>query len=120
MAPFGHPIPHVKRHAGDGVAVIVSPDGSTCGDHVAVADGSDLLHSVSIGEAVKCGEHLVEQLDRLMRTQTLRQSREADDIGEQNDLAKKMPEKTAEMLAVLHNWRKDIDAHTRGQNWGKK
>jgi arylsulfatase A-like enzyme len=42
------------------------------------------------------------------------------DIGEQNDLSKKMPEKTAEMLAVLHDWRKEIDAHTREQNWGKK
>ncbi len=40
------------------------------------------------------------------------------DLGEQNDLSKKMPEKTAEMLAVLHNWRKDIDAHTRAQKWG--
>jgi arylsulfatase A-like enzyme len=42
------------------------------------------------------------------------------DLGEQNDLSKKMPEKTAEMLAVLHNWRKEINAHTREQNWGKK
>jgi arylsulfatase A-like enzyme len=41
------------------------------------------------------------------------------DIGEQNDLSKQMPEKTAEMLAVLHDWRKGINAHTRGQNWGK-
>jgi len=42
------------------------------------------------------------------------------DLGEQNDLSKKMPEKTAEMLAVLHGWRKEITAHTREQNWGKK
>lgn len=41
------------------------------------------------------------------------------DIGEQNDLSKKMPEKTAEMLAVLYDWRKEINAHTREQNWGK-
>jgi len=42
------------------------------------------------------------------------------DIGEQNDLSKKMPEKTAEMLAALRDWRKGINAHTREQNWGKK
>ena len=42
------------------------------------------------------------------------------DIGEQNDLSKTLPEKTAEMLAVLHDWRKEINAHTREQNWGKK
>jgi arylsulfatase A-like enzyme len=41
------------------------------------------------------------------------------DIGEQNDLSKKMPEKTAEMLAVLYSWRKEINAHTREQSWGK-
>lgn len=39
------------------------------------------------------------------------------DIGEQNDLSKKMPEKTAEMLAVLHDWKKEINAHTREQRW---
>lgn len=41
------------------------------------------------------------------------------DIGEQNDLSKKRPEKTAEMLAVLQDWRKEINAHTRDQSWGK-
>ncbi len=39
------------------------------------------------------------------------------DLGEQNDLSKKMPEKTAEMLATLHAWRKEIGAHTRAQVW---
>ena len=41
------------------------------------------------------------------------------DIGEQNDLSTEMPEKTAEMLAVLHDWREEIDAHTRAQKWVK-
>ena len=41
------------------------------------------------------------------------------DIGEQMNLADKMPEKKAEMLKVLHEWRKKINAHTREQNWGK-
>jgi arylsulfatase A-like enzyme len=42
------------------------------------------------------------------------------DIGEQNDLSGKMPEKTAEMLAVLHGWREEIQAYTRDQVWTKK
>jgi len=42
------------------------------------------------------------------------------DIGEQNDLSKKMPEKTAEMLALVHDWRKEINAHTREQKWTGK
>jgi arylsulfatase A-like enzyme len=42
------------------------------------------------------------------------------DIGEQNDLSQKMPEKTTEMLAVLHDWRKEINAHTRVQKWKGK
>jgi hypothetical protein len=32
------------------------------------------------------------------------------DIGEQNDLAKKEPKMTAQLLAQLKNWRKDVDA----------
>lgn len=39
------------------------------------------------------------------------------DIGEQHDLSEKMPEKTAQMLAVLHDWREEINAHTRDQRW---
>jgi len=42
------------------------------------------------------------------------------DIGERNDLSKKMPEKTAEMLEILHGWRKQINAHTREQKWKGK
>ena len=42
------------------------------------------------------------------------------DIGEQNDLSKIMPEKTAQMLGVLHDWRREIHAHTREQNWNGK
>ena len=32
------------------------------------------------------------------------------DIGEKNNLAEKMPEKAAEMLAMLKAWRKEVDA----------
>jgi arylsulfatase A-like enzyme len=42
------------------------------------------------------------------------------DIGEQNDLSAKMPEKTAEMLAILRDWRREINAHTRAQRWDGK
>jgi len=42
------------------------------------------------------------------------------DIGEQNDLSEKMSEKTAEMLAALHEWRAEIQAYTRDQVWTKK
>lgn len=33
-----------------------------------------------------------------------------DDIGERIDLAAKMPEKTAELLKLLHGWREDVKA----------
>lgn len=39
------------------------------------------------------------------------------DIGEQNNLAEVLPEKTQELLGLLRNWRKEIDAHTREQKW---
>ncbi len=35
-----------------------------------------------------------------------------DDLGETNNLAQKMPEKTAQMLAKLNRWKSDINAHT--------
>jgi arylsulfatase A-like enzyme len=42
------------------------------------------------------------------------------DLGEQHNLSKKMPEKTAQMLKTLHDWRKEIHAHTREQKWSVK
>lgn len=42
------------------------------------------------------------------------------DLGEHNNLAEAMPEKTAEMLAALHDWRKEINAHVRPQEWKGK
>jgi arylsulfatase A-like enzyme len=33
-----------------------------------------------------------------------------EDRGERNDLSKAMPEKTQELLDLLHNWQRDIDA----------
>lgn len=39
------------------------------------------------------------------------------DIGEHSDLSEKMPAKTAEMLAVLHEWREEIQVYTRDQVW---
>jgi len=33
-----------------------------------------------------------------------------NDIGEKNDLAKEMPEKAAELVAMLRAWRIEVDA----------
>ena len=33
-----------------------------------------------------------------------------NDIGEQNDLTKKMPEKAAQLLSMLHGWRRQVNA----------
>ncbi len=39
-----------------------------------------------------------------------------DDIGEQNDLADKMPEKVKELQDKLHAWRKEVDARMPAPN----
>lgn len=38
------------------------------------------------------------------------------DIGEENDLAKRMPEKTEELRKCLHAWRKAVDAQVPTPN----
>jgi arylsulfatase A-like enzyme len=40
------------------------------------------------------------------------------DIGEQNDLSGQMPGKVEELLKILHNWQKDVDARMMDQNPG--
>jgi arylsulfatase A-like enzyme len=40
------------------------------------------------------------------------------DIGEQNDLSDQMPERAAELLEILHNWQKEVDARMMEPNPG--
>ena len=42
-----------------------------------------------------------------------------EDIGEQNDLAKKEPKVTRQLLAQLKNWRKEVDAKMIHQKGGQ-
>jgi len=39
-----------------------------------------------------------------------------DDIGEQNNLAAKMPAKVEQLRARLHNWRKEVGAQMPSRN----
>ena len=52
--------------------------------HIAVADGLDLLHPVTRGQAVELGDDLVEQRDRARRAELLRKLGEADEVAEQD------------------------------------
>jgi arylsulfatase A-like enzyme len=40
----------------------------------------------------------------------------AEDLGEKNNLAEKMPEKTEEMLQLLHSWQKEVGAEGMDPN----
>ncbi len=42
-----------------------------------------------------------------------------EDIGEQNDLAKKEPKMTAQLLAQLKSWRKDVNAQMLRRKLGQ-
>ena len=42
-----------------------------------------------------------------------------EDIGEQNDLAKKGPKVTRQLLAELKNWRKDVNAQMLRRKLGQ-
>ena len=42
-----------------------------------------------------------------------------EDIGEQHDLAKKEPKMTAQLLAQLKSWRKDVNAQMLRRKLGQ-
>ena len=58
--------------------------GNTRRDHVAVTDGLDLLETELVDEFVEDGEHLVQQLHDLWRTQLPRQDSEPLDVGKED------------------------------------
>jgi arylsulfatase A-like enzyme len=61
----------------------------------------------SPGGAVRCGDY---KLLEYFETNTVQLFNLKDDIGEQHDLASSEPEKVNELRAMLHNWRKQVNA----------
>ena len=63
----------------------------------------------SPGGAIRAGDYkLLEYFER----NTVQLFNLRDDIGEQKDLSKSNPKKVAELKAMLHAWRNDVDAQT--------
>jgi hypothetical protein len=56
--------------------------GDSRGDHVAVADGLDLLEAVLLDERVEPAEEAIEEIHELGRREALCEGREVGDIGE--------------------------------------
>jgi arylsulfatase A-like enzyme len=61
----------------------------------------------SPGGAIRLGDY---KLLEYFENHTAQLFNLEDDIGEQNDLAQAEPQKTAELLALLRAWRKDVSA----------
>lgn len=78
-------------------------------------------HSSSIGPggAIRCGDYkLIEWYDETICGQgnKFELYNLKDDIGERNNLAKKMPEKTKELSKMLANWRRKVNAQMMAPN----
>ena len=67
----------------------------------------------SPGGAVRVGEYKLIEFyeDNHVELYNLK-----NDIGEKNDLAKEMPEKAAELVAMLRAWRIEVDAQMPSPN----
>ena len=78
-------------------------------------------HSSSIGPggAIRCGDYkLIEWYDETICGQgnKFELYNLKDEIGEQNNLAKKMPQKTKELSKMLANWRRKVNAQIMAPN----
>ena len=59
----GYRLEHARRERGNAVGVVGLSFGNSGRDHVGVADGLDLFHSVFRGQAVECGKNPAEKVD---------------------------------------------------------
>jgi arylsulfatase A len=78
-------------------------------------------HSASIGPggAVRCGDYkLIEWYDETIcgPENTFELYNLKNDIAEQNNLAKEMPQKTKELSTMLAHWRRKVNAQMMTQN----
>jgi len=97
-----------KQHV-DGVSLVALLKGGTSLDRKAIYwhyphygnQGGNPGSAVRVGD-YKLLEHFEDDSVELYNLK--------DDIGEKNDLSKKMPDKAAEMRKMIHAWRKEVDA----------
>jgi arylsulfatase A-like enzyme len=114
-------LPLQPQHHKDGVSIVPSLKGASFERSKPLFWHSPTSRPYSTGDtdnsAVRIGNYKLLEWYNADHVELYDLSK---DIGEENDLSKKMPEKTVEMLAVLHDWRKEINAHTRTQKWNGK
>ena len=70
----------------------------------------------SPGGAIRLGNY---KLLEYFENNTVQLFNLKEDIGEQNDLAKKEPKMTAQLLAQLKSWRKDVNAQMLRRKLGQ-
>src|SRR5687767_6951507 len=75
---------HVEGQARYRLRVIRTAAWNPRDTHEVVADGADLLHAVPLREEVKAGEDPVEERDKLLGVQPLREHRGSDDVREEH------------------------------------
>ena len=75
---------HIDRKLYESGRVVRSLARHSRRDHVAVADGLDLLEIVLFHQVVEALEDVVEQIDQTQRSHSSGHRRELDDISEEN------------------------------------
>ncbi len=113
-------LPLQPQHHLDGISIVPSLKGNALVREKPIFWHSPLSRPYSTGDtdssAVRVGDYKLIEWYNAKHVELYDLSK---DLGEQNDLSAAMPEKTQELLAVLHDWRKEIKAHTRAQAWNK-
>jgi hypothetical protein len=79
-----HRLEHVQRHERERASMVGAWRRNARGDHVAIADGLDLLEPVPLGKVVEMTEQMIEVADHLGGRETLRPRSEVDDVREQD------------------------------------
>ena len=85
LVPRAHRLEHVERHERERASMVGAWCRNARGDHVAIADGLDLLDPVPLRElVVEVTEQVIEVADHLGGCEPLRPGREVDHVGEQD------------------------------------
>ena len=79
-----HRLEHVERHERERASVVGARCRNARSDHVAVADGLDLLESVPLRELVEVTEEMIEVADHFSWREPLGPGREVGHVGEQD------------------------------------
>src|SRR3990167_3972738 len=84
LGKFSQRLLHVDGQVSNSLRMVWAKFRRTTDDHVSIANGFNFFYTILLGQCIKTGKHLIEQIDQIIRRHAGRDTSEFNQIGKHN------------------------------------